>query len=365
MDSIAKKIDKNISERIRMIRFPLIVGIIFIHSYGYQASFSDGVHGIKQINQIGLFLQILFSQVLGRISVPLFYLISGYLFFQNFDGSKKVYINKINKRISTLLAPYLFWNISLLLVHILFQNISFTETFFNPGKKPILSYSAIEYVRAIFGIGRPPISYQFWFIRDLMLLVLFAPVIFILVRHLPKLSFFLLFLIWFFNINSIIDNEAIFFFFSGCAICVNGIPTTQLDSYHWKLTLIFLSCALFDSYNVMSHSMIPPADSYFHKLFILLGILWIWSMTNEFTQTLVSKRLQSISYISFFVFAFHEPLVTALKKLSIMMFKPQETFIITLIYFLVPISATIISICVGVLLRKMFPGLYRTATGNR
>lgn len=297
--------------------------------------------------------------------MPLFYLISGYLFFQSFDGSKRAYLSKIKKRVSTLLVPFLFWNILLLTVIILLQNISFTETFFNSGKKPILSYRAIEYVCAIFGIGRSPISYQFWFIRDLILLMLFSPVIFILARHLPKLSFFLLFLLWFFNINSIIDNEAIFFFYSGCAICTNGISTTRVDNYHWKLTITFLPCALFDTYNIMSHSMIPPTDSFFHKIVILLGILWIWSLTSEFIETWTSKRLQSISYISFFVFAFHEPLVTVLKKLSIMIFKPQETVIITFIYFLVPISATIISICVGVLLRRMAPSLYRTATGNR
>lgn len=54
---------------------------------------------------------IAFSRVT-HIAVPTFFLISGFLFFVNFqEWSWEGYKKKMSSRVKTLLIPYVFWNI--------------------------------------------------------------------------------------------------------------------------------------------------------------------------------------------------------------------------------------------------------------
>lgn len=75
------KNDELLSKTISYLRFPLTVGIVFIHF-----SLHEGleIHGIKHglDNPEWFFFIVYFiSQVLARIGVPLFFVISGFLFF--------------------------------------------------------------------------------------------------------------------------------------------------------------------------------------------------------------------------------------------------------------------------------------------
>lgn len=85
------------SETISYLRFPLIVLVVMIHSK------FDGV----VVNGVGLMhdggfpcystISTLVSNIIASIAVPLFYFISGFLFFQNCIFSFDVYCSKIKK----------------------------------------------------------------------------------------------------------------------------------------------------------------------------------------------------------------------------------------------------------------------------
>lgn len=101
------------SKTIDFLRFPMMVMIVFIHI---------GIS--KQCdNSIVTTIYTLFSQILSRIGVPLFFVFSGYLFFFSKDNTqttfnKNTYLYKLKKRAKTLLVPYLFWN-ALMIVFVL------------------------------------------------------------------------------------------------------------------------------------------------------------------------------------------------------------------------------------------------------
>lgn len=126
----------------------------------------------------------LFSQVLARTAVPLFFLISGYLFFYKSSFSWPMYGSKLRKRAQTLLLPYLFWNGALvglrLLIELLFPSVLSGEV------KPVLDYGWCDWWD-IFWAREPsepggmpmPINYPLWFIRDLMVLVVFSPLVYL------------------------------------------------------------------------------------------------------------------------------------------------------------------------------------------
>lgn len=105
------------SETISYLRFPLIVLVVMIHSK------FDGV----VVNGVGLMhdggfpcystISTLVSNIIASIAVPLFYFISGFLFFfKTAFFSFDVYCSKIKKRAKTILIPYLCWNLFVILL---------------------------------------------------------------------------------------------------------------------------------------------------------------------------------------------------------------------------------------------------------
>ena len=69
------------SQTINFLRFPLIIGVVLIHSHVLKAVYG-GTNILEKVSMpyyIGVSYFI--SNVLSNIAVPLFFLISGYLFF--------------------------------------------------------------------------------------------------------------------------------------------------------------------------------------------------------------------------------------------------------------------------------------------
>ena len=147
---------------IRELRFPMIVLVTYAHSYGNVA---DGFSLLASDWNTYEFLKLLISQILVKVAVPVFFIMSGYLFFVNIkEWNMQVYKAKILRRIKTLLIPYLVWNLLMAL------------------KLKTYSWSFFW----------EPVNMPLWFLRDLMLVILLTPIIYYGVR---KLGYWLLILL--------------------------------------------------------------------------------------------------------------------------------------------------------------------------
>ena len=163
----------NNSSRIEMLRFPLIVGVVFIHQYSTTLHLVQAPIGGPQCSDWIDFIKLFISRGVADTAVPMFFLISGYLFSLG-DWSLNHYMGKLKRRVNTLLIPYLFWNIGTIA---LAEGIPRMKMLFGHGGRQAHSHSLTDYV-ALAGITtKYPLAYQFWFIRDLMALVLLVPVI--------------------------------------------------------------------------------------------------------------------------------------------------------------------------------------------
>ncbi len=96
------------SQVIRYIRFPLILVIIFFHVRFSNVNFVDADIDVEHFILYD-YLSYPF-ELIGHIGVPLFFFISGYLFFTKRVLIRK-YISSIKKRVKSLLVPYVLWNI--------------------------------------------------------------------------------------------------------------------------------------------------------------------------------------------------------------------------------------------------------------
>lgn len=159
------------SRTIEYLRFFCAVLVVVIHAFGSSyASYKNGVYDI---------IRILFSQGIGRVAVPVFFLISGYLFFIKLETwNTAVWINKVKKRIHSLLIPYFIWNLIAIIVSLFF----FCKKFLlNDGNPPnLLSwFESIGGFRAFWNSdsGLYPIDGPLWFIRNLFIIVILSPII--------------------------------------------------------------------------------------------------------------------------------------------------------------------------------------------
>lgn len=154
------------------LRFPLIVAVVIWHSRFVDITTSAGTMLIdaEQFPVYWCFSSLL-SNVLVTISVPLFFLMSGYFFFRNVDNfDSKIYREKLKRRLKTLLLPYLLWN--LIVVAILLLSEKFIPGMMSGAKKSVLQWGPGDWFANLF---TPPIAYQFWFIRDLFVFCLLTP----------------------------------------------------------------------------------------------------------------------------------------------------------------------------------------------
>ena len=108
--------DKLLSDTIRFLRFPLMVGVVIVHT-----TLDSVIIGGDSVTQGGMFpifdiFNHLFDGEIVRMRVPLFFFFSGFLFFFQGAFSKQLYADKLKRRVKTLLVPYLFWISALLLM---------------------------------------------------------------------------------------------------------------------------------------------------------------------------------------------------------------------------------------------------------
>lgn len=223
-----------ISRGISALRLPLSIAIVVFHAFSingkdlfgdtFNASHFKILSGIQHIN--GAFL--------ADMIVPVFFWISGYLFYNWKESfSLTLYKNKLYSRFNTLLIPYIIWNL-LAIFAICIKELPIFQSMVNyPGTQLNISlHSVLSCFWAYDGsLDAPdvnihlisqtpyPVNTALWYCRDLMLVILITP---ILIRAIAKMkSAFILFLAfayfssWFSGLNfQIVQFCTALFFFS-------------------------------------------------------------------------------------------------------------------------------------------------------
>lgn len=357
-----RKITIVLSKKIKIISFIIMVLVVFIHSYNL------GYSGFQAPNNRDLnfnhLVQNFISQGIARIAVPLFFCISGVFYFIKFELSLKIYLNNIKKRFKTLIIPYISWSIIGLLIYFLLQINPITNKYFPGGNDSIINYSFNKILEVIF---IHPIPFQLWFIRDLFILILLSPFIEILNKYSKGYWLVILLIVWFFKLPvlPIIQTGSLLFFSIGGFIVKNkfefivkkfSFATALMSFALWVLLNLFLSIIHTDSFNIYFDLL--------HKIGIIIGIFSIWTIYDYIYKFNEFYFSNSILQMTFFLFVTHEPLLTIVRKLLLTMIGTSELRLL-IVYFSSAIAVIVISIYVGLLMRKYFAGLYFVLTGGR
>jgi fucose 4-O-acetylase-like acetyltransferase len=155
-----------------LLRLPLMLGVLLIHAY---EPVNGGALSLQGHDRIADTVMYLISQILARISVPIFFYFSGFFFFRQLGSAGvSAWTNLIRKRIRTLLVPFLLWNLLTLLAFLCIYKFGHGATHTGSVSEHVGSANLVGKIKMLFHHNGSPISYQFWFIRDLMICLLLS-----------------------------------------------------------------------------------------------------------------------------------------------------------------------------------------------
>lgn len=328
----------------------IMVFLIHITSFAQYSHIEDSMIGMNT------FLGKVVNECFTRYAVPLYFIISGALFFRDYDNHK--YLEKIKKRIKTLLIPYLIWNFVWMLFEIA-TSYSFISNFFLGREKFVLSFLSV-----LEAILHYKCNGVFWFIFALMFFILISPVIDKLVcnRYIGIASTFVLAVLCQFNIGLpktiFFSQSSIVYYLIGAIIgkhyfhgfCKKSSLITQIIS-----AIILLASAVLFYFS-------EGIDTYPRFIFILIPCAWaFWNVADLFVYVLPSFPIYNDSFA---IYAMHYNVSACIAKLLYIALPKTgwmalPNFILTLVITL----GTIRLFCYVV--KKISPQLYGLLTGGR
>lgn len=348
--------------KIRFLSFFLIVLVVFVHSYNIDIKINNGIQ--YSSNGLVFFIEEFFSQGLNRIASPLFFIISGYLFFANLNGTAADFLRKLKKRIKTLIVPYLLWSLAGILLFWALQlhplaNVFFTKTLIRDmDLKEILNNLILA-----------PVPYQLWYIRDLMMFVLLSPVFFVLIQELRLLVLISCIVFWIVDFNFIFfRSQSLFFYIVGASLAMHFKDLTMSEHKVKGLPflMIWLTFVLIKTFLYCNNLSTPGVLNLLHKAAIVTGILTVNFLYDNFyaRSEVFMQRLKPVIVYSFFVFAAHEPLLTIINK-SMLNLTGNNSAGLLAVYFIAPVITITGCLIVAKIFKQHLPGFYSVITGGR
>jgi surface polysaccharide O-acyltransferase-like enzyme len=351
------------SLRLRLLNFPLIIGVVYIHAYSATID-HDGVSlGPEHLNYLTDFIRIFISQGLARIAVPLFFLMSGYFFCLGFTWSWQGFGQKLAARAKTLLLPYLFWTIIIVVTRFLGQSIPAIKAYFSGDGTLVADFSVYDLTNAVLGLTRAPEAYHFWFIRDLMLLMLLSPLIIVLLRYVAIPFLGAVFCVWITAKWPVYTPDAVgvLFFSLGCYLAMTGKSLFIFDRYGRWFVLAYIPVLFAD---VIWYD--TPFNLCLHRCGIVIGLVAIlFGSKLILPKDHLKNILLWLSGSSFFVYAAHEPLLGIARTLAFQFLPLNWPYTVLLIYLLVPLGVVAVLVGVHTVLGAYIPRALRIVTGGR
>lgn len=336
--------NKELSNKITIINFIMTIVIVLLHAL------------IKTDNNVSI-LPFLYNiiRTIGDMAVPMFFVISSFLFFRN----KANCFKKIKKRIKSLLIPYFIWSGLFYLIYLIMSYIPMIRIHLNNN---IVRFSINNMINSIIFCKYIP---QFWYIRILFFIIIFSCIYESIMRKNMKVLSFIIPIIlfginYYFNFSStinIITWIPLFFivgwitYFYEYNVKALLLKKNILISFVSIFITLFLVCFVskFDIYSRLYYTwrMISPMCIFF----ILSGFKFKSDCNIIYKQ-------------SFYIFALHYFLINIIRN-TLFIYIKNDTIGVIIVYFVSVIGSVLISLICSYLMQKYFSKVSKIITGDR
>lgn len=346
--------DKYISNKIKNMSLIMTFFVVILHSNNLEDS---------SIFNMNTLIQNIIGQGIVRIAVPMFFLISGYLFFYKFKPSTEAFLSKYKKRFKSLFIPYFLWCTGWLIILYVVELTAFGRAMFSD--RIIADYNAVELFKNTYIY---PLPYQFWYIRALMINVVISPIIYYVIDKLKDKALLVITVFWFFNVI----YYPILMFAIGACFSIGNFDL-YFNKYKDKGYLFGIGYILAIILKVILIYMpqIPNPDYTLllaENVIILLGVPFAWFLYDVIAERFqgvfdLGKEMKLAKY-GIFIYFFHIPLQSIIKKLWFKVM-PVSSASSLMIFFVAPVITIIICAAVAIFMRKYMPKIYMVLTGGR
>ncbi|MDH5178767.1 MAG: acyltransferase [Gammaproteobacteria bacterium] len=349
------RISPSLSQGLQTANLLATLLVISIH---YTSKFANGVPVFLDAN---FYFQEFFTNNIARVAVPFFALSAGFFLFSGYQGPVS-YRQILQKRRRTLLLPYV-------LASALIYTVIMLKTVVGGGlidADPLLH---------LYNILVQPRAGQFWFLRDLILLVVLSPLVFYTVQKSKGLILAPLLVLWLLEIQLlpiagkwyVLNTETVFFFSLGCYFALHPeLPesfTGIRPAATWVLLVTWLGLSALRVYidpvfSAWYRYDYTTLSLMIYKFSILIGIPALLAVS--FGKRPAHPRVLFLSGFTFFAYMFHtEPLQDVLLRITAHLVSPAYAFYLTF-----PL-ATIAVFAGAWLCQQYMRPLYMLLTGNR
>lgn len=348
-----------LSDKLRILSLISIIFVLYIHS-GFHA---DEIEGMLMNDRF----QEIISGMMGRCAVPLFYVISGYMFFLKVpEGMTSIY-GKMKKRVRTLVLPYIIGCLFFVGFGVLMAVLPHVSKYMNSSVMSLFSKPLEEILSSIFydaGNGTP-YAFQLWFLRDLILIVATSPFWYLCLRYLKWGFVAVVFVLTYLYVPHVPFYSLFWFSLGGQLtkvkiemVGVNGVINVEL-----------LGLCLFLVLSIVELFFPKIIDWRLLRIpIILLGIVGAWGVYDAVVgkdySLLQHQWLATACHFTFFIYIFHEPTLNIVRKLIVVILGKNE-FGYLASYLISPWIFTVCAVFIGLLFRKYLPKVYNVITGGR
>lgn len=358
------------SQTITLLRFPLAVLILLLHS-SFEHELRNGVSIFEGWEApIYHHIDFLFVQNICNIAVPLFFLILGFLFFVKDDAfTFDKYKTKLRKKFKSLFIPYIFWNIIILLLYIVVQNVAPSM---NSGRnKLIAEYTFQDFIMSFWSMSyvneggvSGPIDSPLWFIRDLMVMMVVSPIFYCLIRKLKMVVPILLAIAYVLGVNTGIQGfsmAAIAFFTIGAYFGIAKLNFVKMSGSLLKFigviyVTLLMGIVMFMGNNNEQTSII--------RLGVFIGVFMAIGIASYLVERHSFKISAFLTGSTFFIFASHSEILKISIRLTSRIGIESDLFY-CLAYFICPMITLIILLYVYRVLTKTMPRVASVLCGGR
>lgn len=327
-----------VEHRIAMLRFLMIFGVVVLHTPPYVPIAEVGANSFE-------WFVAFFQHALFRATVPVLTFISGYLLFRS--GIDRQPLVLLKKKSRSILLPFLFFNLSVLLVLVVLREL----LGINAGNAKLESTQ--DWLDAAFGLAASPINYPLNFLRDLLALFIVAPLLGWLLRRAAWAGLLLVLVNFYFNLDGLFllrDVMGPVFYIGGMA-AIRNWDMRALDRYAPLLLAVLVGVCVY-----VIHFRVANTN-----LLRLVAPALIWPAASLLAFTAVGNWLARMSRYSYFLFLAHAPLLLAI---SIVYKRFAGLVPYPVFWFLTPVLITAILVLVYKGAMRIMPDTFRVLIGD-
>ena len=372
------------SQSLDLLRFPLAVVVLIVHTFssggltvqGTKFTFDE----LPFLREINYFI----DGFLRGQSVPIYFFISGYVFFLGVKLTKEKYIRKLRNRVKTLLIPYLIWNT----IAVLFSLVGIVPclAFLFPGiSKCQLDVSLSRVLGAFWDYSNRilvdptasieastsltyPADFPLWFVRDLMIVVLCTPLLYWLLNRTRYYAVLILGVLWFalgyWDFGHAYQLLTAFFFFSwGAYMSVNAKDMMHEFNRFFKPSMVLYP--LLALLYVLSVHCFPSLSDTIKRVNVFVGLLFAYNLSSWLLTHKVCKVSPFLASSSFFIYVAHGMVCGNWVKLFFLIFHPAGELGVLSIYVLAVVVNVGLLLLAFYLLRRFTPGLLKVIVGRK